>query len=222
MPTAEHAATVLVLRESDDAFEVLMVERNDRGFFGSIEVFPGGRVEKIDVTHQGSVADESSHRRAALRELAEESGIALTTEGAIPYSGGKDREFYDWVEQSGLFLAVDSLVLVSRWVTPEGAPRRFDTIFYLVAPGPLPPVLIDTDELVGHRWTTPAGAITRHESGESAMILPTVAHLRWLSKRSSIADAMGSARGADGRTLIEPRREDDGTWVPRHRHAEMT
>lgn len=46
------------------------------------------------------------------------------------------------------------------------------------------------------------------------MILPTIAHLRWLVRRSSIEDAMVSSRGADGRTLIEPKRVEDGSILP--------
>lgn len=219
MSSPDSAATVLVLRESEDPFEVLMVERNDRGFFGSIEVFPGGRVDEIDMF--AGRLDEGSHRRAALRELAEESSIVITTAGALPYAGAKGPAFYEWLETSGHELDLDSLILVSRWVTPEGAPRRFDTLFYLIAPGALPSVRVDTEELVGHRWTTAAQAIARHERGESAMIMPTVAHLRWLAKRSSVGDAIASARGADGKTAIEPRRIE-GNWVPVHRHAEMS
>ena len=46
------------------------------------------------------------------------------------------------------------------------------------------------------------------------MILPTIAHRRWLSRRASIDDAMDSARGAEGRTLIEPKRVEDGSILP--------
>jgi hypothetical protein len=48
------------------------------------------------------------------------------------------------------------------------------------------------------------------------MFLPTIAHLRWLSKRGTIADALRAAEGADGRTLIVPRRVEDGSIVPVH------
>lgn len=220
MPVADPAATVLLLREAEP-FEVLMVARNSRGAFGSIEVFPGGAVEEADVPAGRSVEDDLSHRYAALRELAEESGIILTGDGARSAPGHKGRDFYRWLDEEGVALATDSLVLVSRWVTPEFAPRRFDTIFYLATCDVVPEVVIDADELVGYRWTTPADAIDRSERGESALILPTLAHLRWLARRSSIEDALGSARGAGGRSLVTPRVEEDGSMLPVHMPAEQ-
>jgi hypothetical protein len=52
------------------------------------------------------------------------------------------------------------------------------------------------------------------------MILPTVTHLRWLARRNSIDDALASARGADGRTLIRPEVASDGSIIPIHLPAE--
>ena len=104
--------------------------------------------------------------------------------------------------------------LISRWVTPELSTRRFDTRFYLLASAEPPPVRLDTTELVSFDWVTSGEALGRSASGEWPMILPTIAHLRWLVRRSSIEDAMVSSRGADGRTLIEPKRVEDGSILP--------
>ncbi len=111
-------------------------------------------------------------------------------------------------------LDADRMVLVSRWVTPEGAPRRFDARFYVTAVDDAPPVLIDRDELIDHHWVKPSQALALNKRGEWPMFLPTVAHLRWLERRTSPEDAIRSARGADGRTLIEPKRMEDGSIVP--------
>jgi 8-oxo-dGTP pyrophosphatase MutT (NUDIX family) len=213
------AATVMLLRPAAGGFEVLMVERNARGFFGSIVVFPGGAVDAIDRVGEGG--DERAARRAAVRELAEEAGILLTSAGAVAGPVVRDEAYYRWVETNAVEMAVDSLVLVSRWVTPEGAPRRFDTRFYMASSEDVPEVRIDSEELVGHSWVSPDTALERHESGEWPMILPTLAHIRWLQRRSSIEDAIRSARGADGRTLIQPRRMDDGSLLPIHLPAEV-
>jgi hypothetical protein len=51
---------------------------------------------------------------------------------------------------------------------------------------------------------------------------PTIAHLRWLARRVSIPDALASARGADGRTLIRPEVAHDGSIIPIHLPAEGT
>lgn len=193
-----------------------MVQRNSRGFFGSLLVFPGGGVHRFDSDSDSFAEDDLAHRRAALRELAEETGILLTTEGAISAPRLKDAELYTWMDEMGHRAAVDDLTMVSRWVTPTGAPRRFDTRFYLVGCDYAPEVVIDTDELVSHQWIDPAAALDRHAAGDLEMMLPTLAHLRWLSRWTSIDDAVASAAGADGRTAIRPDRAEDGSFIPVH------
>lgn len=220
MPAPDPAATVIALRPAEDGFEVLVVKRNPRGFFGSLVVFPGGRVEDIDVPQGKKIGSDAAHRNAAVRELAEEAGLLLSDRGIQKAGGVKDHDFYAWLEDDGLTIDPAALVLVSRWVTPEDAPRRFDTRFYLLACEDTPDVSIDSDELVGYRWVTPSYALSKHENGDWPMWLPTTAHLRWLAKRPTIADAVDSAMGADGRTLIEPRRVDDGSLMPIHLPAE--
>ena len=193
-----------------------MVQRNSRGFFGSLLVFPGGGVHRIDSDSADFLEDDVAHRRAALRELAEETGILLTTDGVLSAPGLKESALYRWMAEKGLSAAVDDLTMVSRWVTPSGAPRRFDTRFYLVGCEHAPEVVIDTDELVAHQWIDPVVAIEGNAAGEFEMMLPTIAHLRWLSRWNSIADAVASATGADGRTAIRPSRAEDGSFIPVH------
>lgn len=213
MPVPDPAATVLLLRPAASGFEVLMVHRNSRGFFGGFVVFPGGRVEDVDVPEGLTPDDDLSHRRAAIRELAEEAGIYLGSTKAIAAPDLRGSELYDWME-SQQDSAVDSLVLISRWVTPEMAPRRFDARFYLARCEESPSVAIDADELIDHSWVSPQEALERYATGEWPMISPTLSHLRWLARRSTIADAFSSAQGADGRTLIEPRQVEDGSLLP--------
>lgn len=222
MPNPDPAATVVALREAPEGFEVLVVKRNSRGFFGSLVVFPGGRVDAFDMSEGETATSEAAHRRAAVRELAEEAGLVITDRGIRPAVGVKGHDFYEWLASENIATDASSLVLISRWVTPEGAPRRFDTRFYLLACDQTPDVEIDSDELVDFQWVTPAEALQRYESGDWPMWLPTIAHLRWLSKRNSIAEAIESAQGADGRTLIEPKRVEDGSIVPIHLPAETT
>lgn len=214
------AATVILLRPVADHFEILMVERSRSGFFADLVVFPGGGVDEID-RHRGG-DDEQSARHAAIRELAEEAGILLTREGAVEAPRVKDHDFYRWLDENSVVTTPESLVLISRWVTPELAPRRFDTRFFLAWSDEVPEVRIDTEELVGYSWVSPIRALERHEEGEWPMIMPTLAHIRWLSRRPTIEDALASARGADGRTLIRPRRLEDGSLLPIHMPAEVT
>ena len=213
------AATVILLRRATSDFEVLMVKRQDRGFFGGLVVFPGGSVDEIDGSELarsvvGSLEPDHARRAAALRELAEETGLALTGARAEVAPDLKDEPLYRALRESGTVLDGDRLVLVSRWVTPEEAPRRFDAHFYVSAVESHPEIRLDRAELKEHAWVSPSLALDRYDDGAWPMFLPTVAHLRWLASRSSIEEALHSARGADGRTMVEPRRMQDGSIVP--------
>jgi 8-oxo-dGTP pyrophosphatase MutT (NUDIX family) len=62
------AASIVVLRDSSDGPEVLLVQRNPKQrFMGGAWVFPGGAVH----------ADDADHAAAAIRELEEEAGVTL-------------------------------------------------------------------------------------------------------------------------------------------------
>jgi 8-oxo-dGTP pyrophosphatase MutT (NUDIX family) len=76
------AATVILLREGTDGFEVLLVKRNPEArFMGGAWVFPGGAVNPVDGL------GEEGLRAAAVREVTEEAGITLASPAAlVPYS----------------------------------------------------------------------------------------------------------------------------------------
>jgi 8-oxo-dGTP pyrophosphatase MutT (NUDIX family) len=68
------AASILVLRDSPDGPEVLLVQRNpEQRFMGGAWVFPGGAVHDED----------ADHAAAAVRELREEAGIALQNDAKV-------------------------------------------------------------------------------------------------------------------------------------------
>ena len=67
------AATVIVLRGGSETLEVLLVKRNPaQRFMGGAWVFPGGAVDAGE-----------DHRTAAVREVAEEAGLALPDPAAL-------------------------------------------------------------------------------------------------------------------------------------------
>jgi 8-oxo-dGTP pyrophosphatase MutT (NUDIX family) len=70
--TPRQAATVILLREGDDALEVLLVQRNPaQRFMGGAWVFPGGAVD----AHEGQ--GDLAHRLAGVREVREEVEVEL-------------------------------------------------------------------------------------------------------------------------------------------------
>ncbi|HEX6147720.1 MAG TPA: NUDIX domain-containing protein [Acidimicrobiia bacterium] len=218
---ARPAATVMLIRDGVEGIEVLMVRRHGRGFFGGLTAFPGGAVDPVDRSDLASAVvigdgPDQEFRVAALRELAEETGLALIGSGVTPAPPGRGAELLTALGAGGLLLDGSRLVLVSRWVTPEFAPTRFDTRFYLAGVGDVPEIRLDPEELVAHMWIHPADALALEESGELKMFLPTIAHLRWLERRADVEQAIAASRGADGRSLVQPRRMGDGSLVPIH------
>jgi hypothetical protein len=146
--------------------------------------------------------------------------MALTSGGVAPAPDAKGAALFDILHAAGVALDGTALTLVSRWVTPEYAPKRFDTWFYLAPVGATPEIRLDTDELVGSMWIPPGDALDGHDRGDLEMFLPTIAHLRWLRLREDTEDALAAARGADGRSLIAPQRMEDGSIVPIHMPAD--
>ncbi len=218
---ARPAATVMLIRDSVAGIEVLMVRRRPRGFFGGLTVFPGGAVDPVDTSGLAGDVVPGDHtdqefRVAALRELAEETGLALTIEGVVSAPDGRGESLLSNIRAAGIRLDASALTLVSRWVTPEEAPSRYDTRFYLAIAADAPDIRIDGDELVEHMWVAPGDALVMHADGGLQMFLPTIAHLRWLERRATVHEAVTAAKGADGRSLVEPRRMEDGSFVPIH------
>lgn len=179
------AATVLLVTPGHGGLEVLMVRRPPRGFFGGVWVFPGGTVDPSDHVEGVGLAD-GAFRRAAVRELAEEVGIHLD---------------------------VASLAFVSRWVTPAIFPRRYDTRFYLVPQGRAVPLTLATEELEEATYITPAAALGAHQAQQWPMVLPTLAHVRWLARFTSIEEAVEATRKAR-LDPVTPIVAADGSLVP--------
>jgi len=69
------AGTAVVLRDSAQGVESLMLRRPSRGSFADAWVFPGGRVDPAD--HIGAVTEQDAAQHAAIRETAEEADIRI-------------------------------------------------------------------------------------------------------------------------------------------------
>ncbi len=160
-----------------------MVRRPPGGLFGDAWVFPGGLTEKAD----GSSADgDLTKKRAAVRELEEEVGLKL---------------------------AAADLVYLSRWVTPRFLPRRYDTWFFLASIVSEVAVAPTSGEVTEALFVTPFTALAAHQAQQWKLLLPTLAHLRWLARHLSPTEALASARAHATKEPLEPRLADDGSLV---------
>jgi len=160
---AHPSATVVLVRDADDGLEVLLVRRNAKlTFHGGAWVFPGGRIDPSD--HLPELPDDlpAAARRAAVRELREEASLELD---------------------------IESLRAISRWVTPEILPKRFDTWFFL-APATNYDVVVDGGEIHEFRWTAPRDALRDQREGTIELPPPTFVTLNDLARCADVAGAL--------------------------------
>ena len=183
------AASAIVLREP---FEVLMMRRHaGASFMPNAWVFPGGIAEDLD--HQlGGL------KITAARETFEETGVWL---GApLEDAEHKRKRLLAGSISIRQLLAEapldpETLLLTSRWITPVGVPKRFDTYFYIVKVATGTIATGENHEAVDVMWIHPEEALAKHAAREMQMVFPTLRNLEALRGFDTI-DA-----------LIESRRE---------------
>ncbi|MBV9842616.1 MAG: NUDIX hydrolase [Sphingomonadaceae bacterium] len=202
-PVPRPAATLLLVR--DDPFEVLMVRRANRGQFASALVFPGGVVEDGDrskewLPHLDGAdeldPDERALRIAAIRETFEETAIlvAENEEGICPpIADATGRGFLDLVREHGLRLRLDAIVPFAHWITPDIAPKRFDTHFYVAKAPHHGEAVCDGAETVALEWANPHEVIERARAGERSILFPTRLNLVRLAESHDAASALAAA-----------------------------
>jgi 8-oxo-dGTP pyrophosphatase MutT (NUDIX family) len=187
------AASVIVLR--DLPLEVLMIRRHSKSsFVPDAWVFPGGVVEPGDYG-LGDGTEIATMRIAAARELFEESGIWLGT--PLAGSDAKRRKlladeitFASLIDESPLDF--EKLVWTSRWITPIGVPKRFDTYFFLAVVDRDAVASVENVEAVEAIWISPAEAIEKLQ-----IVFPTQKNLEALAGFTSAEELLASRRGVE-------------------------
>ena len=159
---------------------------------------------------------------AAIRESFEEAGVLLARDldGYVDLDdeGGAERwahhrtqvdtgqlTMVDLCRLEGLRLAVGDMYYFGHWITPEGAPRRYDTRFFLTAAPPNQTPLHDDHEVIANEWLRPADGIARCEAGELTMMPPTISSLKAISRFDTAAEALDAAREIVDVPTILPR-----------------
>ena len=123
---AKHAASLIVLRVENNEPHMLMGMRGAKHrFMPNRLVFPGGRVDRADLT--APYATQLSP--ATLRALSKKTNARL----ALALASAAAREL---LEETGLSLGtpprLDGLRYLARAVTPPGLPIRFNARFLVV------------------------------------------------------------------------------------------
>jgi 8-oxo-dGTP pyrophosphatase MutT (NUDIX family) len=189
-------------------------------------------------------SDAVALHMAALRELFEEAGVLLA-EPALKKKqlaaartrllGGAG--LADTLDGLDLRLRTDLLAPIAHWTTPPFMPRRFSTWFFAADLPAGAEVSFQGDEVLAHRWVSPATALEQLATGEIEMWVPTTSVLQrlvatratnaaelgeWLAPRPTLPPrileespeivrfgfgAVGALPGRRGETILHGRRE---------------
>jgi 8-oxo-dGTP pyrophosphatase MutT (NUDIX family) len=76
-----------------------------------------------------------------------------------------------------LVLAADTVHYVSHWITPDLAPRRYDTRFFVTAAPAGQVARHDEGETIATVWIRPSAALALNAEGGMELLPPTIANL---------------------------------------------
>ena len=215
------AATVVLLRPASDGFEVLLTRRPATMAFGpDIHVFPGGRVDPADADLSALAAAGISEAAAAANlglGIAPDGG--MTPSAALAHHLAAVRET---AEETGIAIEAADLISLTRWVTPISLVRRFDVRFFAAFVPPEAEIGGGSDEVAEAVWLRPDAALAAARRAEMEIWQPTFVTLQQLDALGPLASptdvraafAVGDARGGPA---IERRRPDlarvDAAWA---------
>jgi 8-oxo-dGTP pyrophosphatase MutT (NUDIX family) len=167
-----YAASVIAGRDGGDGLEILVVERGAASrFLPGYVAFPGGAVDIDD----GDLADRwfgdarEAARAAAVRELAEETGIDVA-------GGG---------------LATTVLPEICHWVAPPEVPVRFDARYFAIAVAAGIDPVPDGGETAAAWWTPPSLLFGEWERGDRKLYWPSWYTVRQLTACATVTDLLG-------------------------------
>eukprot|EP00744_Colponema_vietnamica_P020802 GILI01029604.1.p1 GENE.GILI01029604.1~~GILI01029604.1.p1 ORF type:complete len:254 (+),score=50.57 GILI01029604.1:76-837(+) len=185
-----NASSLLLLANANhyNSLKVLMIKRHTKArFMANMYVFPGGTMEVSD--GDAASPDLGAFRKAALRELWEETSVTLNSKGeALARSAEPD------------YSLEKEITPFAHWITPVSEQYRYDTWFFAHSVANDETALgLDMKqcqhELADLRWVEPREALEMHrnDSDDSFRVPPpTYLFLDWLSKYQKTSAFMNS------------------------------
>ena len=186
------------------------VDPDDRGapLLGLVEGVDAGTADALLGVTSGALG----FWVAAIRESFEEAGVLLARNAASgttvdpglvaelaparPAVAAGERSFADLVRPHGLALDAGALRVFAHWITPEPAPRRYDTWFFIAPAPPGHAYEHDFDETVASEWVRPADALERARRGEFDLIYPTFKSLQAITRFTSTPELFDAVDAA--------------------------
>ncbi len=148
---------------------------------------------------------------AACRELFEEAGLLLArhddggrlgtellaraAEIRLAVQSGSET-LADFLGRERAHLALDALVPLARWITPEFQMRRWDARFFLTRAPDEQRALHDGTEIAETLWIRPADALADYRAGGTTLAPPTFCVLEGMAPFESAGTALEATRAA--------------------------
>jgi 8-oxo-dGTP pyrophosphatase MutT (NUDIX family) len=206
------------------------VDPHDGG--AEAEALCAGRSDAGASALLGLAAGGLAYWVAVVRETFEEAGLLLATRPGGPglLGGTPDEEerfaaeraavnagrrrFLDLCRDEGLRLTVGDVHYFAHWITPRGAPRRYDTRFFVAAAPQGQIAAHSAGETIAEVWISPQDALARHRAGEIEIIFPTIRNLQVIGRFATSAALLEAAALASSAVpAIEPRVVPDGNGM---------
>jgi glyoxylase-like metal-dependent hydrolase (beta-lactamase superfamily II)/8-oxo-dGTP pyrophosphatase MutT (NUDIX family) len=194
MSSLRESSVIIPTRGEGDRLEVFWSRRQPHlRFLGGFHAFFGGSVEPEDRAIPGAnLGDQApSFLGCAARELFEEGGLLVTSEGLFHSAAHNDRftdlaaardhllageiDLAHWLAEHGLRIDASRFSHLGRWVTPEFSEIRFDSHFYVVDLTGAELEHLQADAFGDHlfetelhrgEWVQPRDALSRWRAGE--------------------------------------------------------
>jgi len=196
------------------------------------ESLSAGRSDAEASTLLGVESGGLAYWVAVVRETFEEAGLLLAErEGGPDLLVGDPEEearfaaaradvnagtlrFLDLCREERLQLGVSDIHYFAHWITPRGAPRRYDTRFFVAAAPPGQIAAHDAGETIADVWISPHDALERHRAGEIEIIFPTIRNLQAIGRFATSTELLeAAARASSAVPTIEPRVVPDGNGM---------
>jgi 8-oxo-dGTP pyrophosphatase MutT (NUDIX family) len=206
------AATILLVKESEQGEpELFMVVRHHQIDVASgALVFPGGKVETQDQCEELLAKQTSTLKPqlvpfavACIREAFEETGVffarrkgeneLLSSEDLKQLEHYRDKLVQETVSLSELLkkenleLACDELLHFAHWITPDMAPKRFDTHFFIAKAPSDQVALHDGEESVDSVWIDASKLLEQADDGKWKLVFPTRMNIEKLARFESFS-----------------------------------
>ena len=195
---------MIVGRDGPDGLELLVMERAiAHRFLPGYIAFPGGAVDDEDADLATRWFDDAAQatRACGVRELVEECGLAVTSEGV------RESVSLDVVEAAPP--SVSQLAEIAHWVAPEEVPVRFDARYYAVGTAAGLEPKPDGNEAAIAWWARVPDLLEEWEAEQRKLYWPTYFTMRALEGCRTTDDLLAAR--------IETREPDDHELEYLHR-----